>query len=168
MEARAHQLTVVPTTETILVDADVTRLAQVFSNLLNNAAKYTAPGGRIRMTVTPLGTEVAVSIADNGEGIAREQLSQIFELFMRANRQEGSSQDGLGIGLALANRLVQMHGGTIEARSDGPGQGSEFVVRLPLSIDVPNIGQRLELVRTRAVELAVGATRQFGDLGKYP
>jgi PAS domain S-box-containing protein len=146
MDSRSHQLTVNSPPEKILVDADPTRLAQVFANLLNNAAKYTAPGGHIRVTVVPRGNEVAISIADNGEGIAREQLRSIFELFVQVNRHEGSSRDGLGIGLALAERLVQLHGGTIEARSDGPGHGSEFIVRLPISVDPPKLERQLESI----------------------
>ena len=137
IDAREHKLTVSCPTESLVVDADPTRLAQVFSNLLNNAAKYTAPRGRLQVTITQEGGHARVSVADNGEGIAAEQLTKIFELFVQLNAPGDSSQDGLGIGLALAEHLVKSHGGTIEARSEGRGRGSEFVVRLPLIVDAP-------------------------------
>ncbi len=135
IDARAHRLTVSSPEESIVVDADPTRLAQVFANLLTNAAKYTAPHGNLRVTLAQQGGEGRVSFADNGAGLTAEQLTKVFQLFVRGNQWPQSSQDGLGIGLALAEHLVKLHGGTIEAHSDGPGQGTEFVVRLPLSID---------------------------------
>jgi PAS domain S-box-containing protein len=135
IDARAHQLTVSCAEESIVVDADPTRLGQVFANLLTNAAKYTAPHGNLRVTISRQGGEGRVSFADNGAGLTAEQLTKVFQLFVRGNQWPQSSQDGLGIGLALAEHLVKLHGGTIEARSDGPGQGTEFVVRLPLSAD---------------------------------
>ena len=117
----------------ICVDADLTRLTQVFSNLLNNAAKFTEPGGRLRVAVQQIGAEAIVSVTDNGAGIPTHMLSNVFEMFTQVDGDLGRSQGGLGIGLSIVQRLVQMHGGSVEARSDGPGKGSEFVVRLPVA-----------------------------------
>ena len=116
----------------IFVDADLTRLTQVFSNLLNNAAKFTKPGGQLRLTVQLMGAEVVVSVTDNGIGIPAHMLQQVFEMFAQVESNLERSQSGLGIGLSIVQRLVQMHGGSVEARSNGPGSGSEFVVRLPV------------------------------------
>lgn len=101
-------------------------------HLLNNSAKYTEPGGRILLTGEVSGGEVAVRIRDNGLGIPAEALPQLFKMFSQVDRNMERAQGGLGIGLTLVQRLTQMHGGTVEARSDGPGQGSEFTVRLPV------------------------------------
>jgi CheY-like chemotaxis protein/anti-sigma regulatory factor (Ser/Thr protein kinase) len=114
------------------IDADPVRLAQVFSNLLNNSAKYTEPGGHIWLTAEISGHEVAVRVRDTGLGIPAESLPRIFEMFSQVDRNMERAQGGLGIGLTLVRRLIEMHGGTVEARSDGPGRGSEFTVRLPL------------------------------------
>jgi len=118
----------------IFVDADLTRLVQVFSNLLNNAAKYTERGGQIRLTVQHLGAEAVVSVRDNGIGIPPHMLQHVFEMFTQVDRHLDRSQSGLGVGLSIVQRLVQMHGGTVEARSDGTGRGSEFVVHLPVAL----------------------------------
>jgi len=115
----------------IVVDADLTRLAQVFMNLLNNAAKYSEPGGTIAVTVRTTGEEVSVAVRDWGIGIDAEQLPVIFDMFLQVERSIERSRGGLGIGLSLVQRLVEMHGGRIEARSEGAGKGSEFVVTLP-------------------------------------
>ena len=131
-----HELLIDVPPGPIHVDADVTRLAQVFSNLLNNAAKYTQPRSRIRLTVQQLGTEAVVSVKDDGIGIPTPMLSKIFEMFTQVDRNVERSQGGLGIGLSIVKRLVEMHGGTVEARSDGDGKGSEFVVRLPVDVSV--------------------------------
>ncbi|HYD49070.1 MAG TPA: HAMP domain-containing sensor histidine kinase [Terriglobales bacterium] len=118
------------------VDGDLVRLAQVLANLLNNATKYTPAGGTIRLTVAGEGAEAVVRVCDNGIGIAAEMLPRIFELFTQADDSIERSQSGLGIGLTIVQRLVEMHGGSITAHSDGPGRGSEFVVRLPLAAQV--------------------------------
>jgi len=118
----------------IHVDADLTRLAQVFSNLLNNAAKFTDRGGQIRLSIQQLSAEAVVSIQDNGSGIPTHMLPHVFEMFTRVESNLERSQGGLGIGLSIVKRLVQMHGGSVEARSEGQGRGSEFVVRLPLAL----------------------------------
>jgi CheY-like chemotaxis protein len=119
--------------EPITLHADVIRLAQVFSNLLNNAAKYTGPGGRIAVTAERDGNTVAVAVQDSGIGIPADMLTEVFEPFTQLDNSLERTRGGLGIGLALAKRLAEMHGGGIEAHSAGPGQGSRFVVRLPAS-----------------------------------
>jgi len=120
--------------EPIYLHADPVRLAQVFSNLLNNSCKYTEPGGRIWLTAERQRSDVVVSVKDNGLGIPADMLPKIFEMFTQVNRSLERSQGGLGIGLTLVKRLVEMHGGSVEARSDGPGKGSEFTVRLPVAM----------------------------------
>lgn len=120
----------------IPLDADPVRLAQVFSNLLNNAARYTERGGHIWLTAERHGAEVAVSVKDNGIGIDADMLPRVFDLFSQAGPALQRSQSGLGIGLSLVKGLVEMHGGRVEARSDGPGRGAEFIVRLPTVCEV--------------------------------
>jgi signal transduction histidine kinase len=127
-----HEFTVSLPPQQVHLDADPIRLAQVFSNLLNNAAKYTKRGGHIWLTAERQGSDAVVSVRDNGIGIPGDMLSKIFEMFTQVDRTSEQSQGGLGIGLTLVRRLVDMHDGNIEARSSGPNQGSEFVVRLPL------------------------------------
>jgi CheY-like chemotaxis protein/anti-sigma regulatory factor (Ser/Thr protein kinase) len=121
--------------ESIHVVADVTRLSQVFANLLHNAAKCTRRGGRIELTVRRQHADVLVSVTDNGVGIPAHQLSGIFEVFTQAGREDDDAGGGLGIGLNIVKRLVEMHGGTVEARSEGHGMGSEFMVCLPVAAD---------------------------------
>jgi CheY-like chemotaxis protein len=116
----------------LYLHADKLRLAQVIMNLLTNAAKYTPEGGRITLSAEHNGEEVSVRVADNGVGIAPDQLSQIFDMFYQANRSYEQLHGGLSIGLTLTRRLVEMHGGQVEARSAGISQGGEFVVRLPI------------------------------------
>jgi signal transduction histidine kinase len=127
MTERRHDFVVTAPDHSIDVRADSARLQQVFTNLLTNAAKYTEPGGRIAFTVANGSGHVAITVADSGRGISPDALPHIFELFARG------AQDvpGFGVGLAVARRLVELHGGTIQARSAGPGQGSEFTVSLP-------------------------------------
>jgi signal transduction histidine kinase/ActR/RegA family two-component response regulator len=133
IDASGHELVVHLPPESLYLDADTIRLAQVFANLLNNAAKYTAPGGRIAVSVAREPALVSVTVQDSGIGIPTDMLTRVFEPFTQLDRSLERSRGGLGIGLALARRLVEMHGGTIEAHSSGPGEGSRFVVRLPLS-----------------------------------
>jgi two-component system CheB/CheR fusion protein len=132
IEEAGHDLTVSLPSEPVYLEADPTRLAQVFLNLLNNAAKYTDPGGRIWLTAELAGNEVLVRVRDTGIGIPADMLPRVFDLFTQADRTLERSQGGLGIGLSLVRSLVEMHGGTVAAHSDGPGKGSEFIVRLPL------------------------------------
>jgi PAS domain S-box-containing protein len=131
LEERRHQLTVALPPEPVRVRGDAARLEQVLTNLLNNSAKYTDPGGRIGLTVEREGGEVVLRVRDSGIGIAPEMLPRIFELFVQAERRLDRSQGGVGIGLTLVKKLVELHGGAIQAFSAGLGQGSEFVVRLP-------------------------------------
>ncbi|HVL55201.1 MAG TPA: ATP-binding protein [Burkholderiaceae bacterium] len=134
--ARRHALSVQLPAEPVIVQADATRLAQVFSNLLHNAAKYTDPGGRIRLQAAVEESAVVVRVGDTGIGLSPEALSQIFEMFAQVDQSLERVQAGLGVGLTLARRLVELHGGTISAHSAGLGRGSEFVVRLPLAPSV--------------------------------
>ena len=127
IDARRHELTVVLPPEPLWLTADPVRLAQVLANLLNNAAKYTEEGGRIDLTVAREGGEAVFRVRDTGIGIAAEMLPRVFDLFTQVDRSLDRSQGGLGIGLTLVRRLVEMHGGTVQAFSDGPGRGSEFV-----------------------------------------
>ncbi len=114
------------------VDGDAVRLTQVFANLLSNAAKHTKRGGRIEIALERVGDEAMARVADTGAGIAKELLPHIFEPFVQGEGQSGGPERGLGIGLALVRRITEMHGGTVEARSEGVGLGSAFIVRLPL------------------------------------
>ena len=132
IEQCGHELTVFLPPLPVCMIADPTRLAQVILNLLNNAAKYTERGGHVRLTVERQGSDVVVSVRDNGVGILPEMLPHVFDLFTQVDRSLERSQGGLGIGLTLVRRLVEMHGGSVEARSGGHGMGSEFVVRLPV------------------------------------
>jgi PAS domain S-box-containing protein len=132
IDQRRHQLFISLPTEPVWLEADASRLEQVVVNLLNNAAKYTNEGGKIWVNLQPEGAEVTLRVRDTGVGIAPELLSRIFDLFTQADRSLDRSQGGLGIGLSLTQRLVELHHGKIEAHSAGLGQGSEFIVRLPV------------------------------------
>jgi PAS domain S-box-containing protein len=136
VEASHHQLRLDLPAEPLTIEGDPVRLTQVFANLLNNAAKYTPEGGRIDLEVRGEGDHVVVSIRDTGAGIAPEMLSRVFDPFTQGNRSKGTSLGGLGIGLTLVKMLVELHGGGVEAHSAGPGQGSEFIVKLRLVQDV--------------------------------
>lgn len=133
IKARGHQLALELPTSPILVDADAMRLAQVFSNLLSNAAKYSEPNGRIRVSVELRGEEILVAVKDDGAGISTLMLPKVFDLFTQADRSLENAQGGLGVGLHLVKQLVELHGGSVAARSDGEGRGSEFVVSLPVA-----------------------------------
>jgi PAS domain S-box-containing protein len=130
---RRHALGISLPDRPVAVDVDPDRIQQVMINLLVNAARYTPPGGRISLSVAAEGGEGVVRIQDTGAGIAPEQLAEIFELFTQVHPENVESRAGMGIGLALARELVALHGGTIQARSEGAGKGSEFIVRLPLN-----------------------------------
>ena len=132
VDAAGHHLTVDLPDEPILLNADRARLAQLFGNLLNNSCKYTKAGGTISLRAKRVGDDVEVTVKDNGAGIPQDKLDSIFDMFMQVDRTSEHSQGGLGIGLTLVKRLTEMHGGSIEARSAGEGQGSEFIVRLPV------------------------------------
>src|SRR6185503_2542213 len=131
IERSRHELSVALSPETIDLEADAVRLSQVLSNLLNNAARYTHPGGHVTVRAAREGADAVVRVIDDGVGIPPQMLDRIFEMFVQVPAAGGPGHGGLGIGLTLVKRLVELHGGTVEARSAGPGQGSEFVVRLP-------------------------------------
>jgi CheY-like chemotaxis protein len=131
IDLRQHQLTLNLPEVQIYVEADRVRLTQVFMNLLNNAAKYTPEPGHIQLSVDPLDNTVVVRVKDTGIGIATENLPHLFELFYQVDRSYTRAEGGLGLGLTLVHRLVEMHGGTVEVHSEGLNRGSEFIVRLP-------------------------------------
>jgi two-component system CheB/CheR fusion protein len=139
IEARNHKLTVNLPPRSVRLNGDLIRLAQVISNLLGNAAKYTDEGGAIRLTAETVNDEVVVRVEDNGTGIPAEDLPRVFDLFIQADRSLDRAQGGLGIGLTLARGVVEMHGGRLEVFSDGPGRGSEFVARFPAPADAPGV-----------------------------
>ena len=157
IDQRQHQLTMSLPAQAVWVHADAARMEQVVVNLLTNAAKYTDPGGKIWLTLQPEGTEAVLRVRDTGVGIAPELLPRIFDLFTQAERSLDRAQGGLGIGLALVQRLVEMHGGTVGV-SSVLGQGSEFVVRLPLvpppqsqpsappTVQAPPVGRSLRVM----------------------
>jgi CheY-like chemotaxis protein/two-component sensor histidine kinase len=132
MDERKHRLSVQPLAHSASVEGDASRLVQIVSNLLDNAAKYTDPGGEIRLSAAVEDLCVTISVSDTGVGITADLLPHVFELFGKAEHAVERGQAGLGIGLSVVRNLVNMHGGTIEARSGGTKQGSEFVVNLPL------------------------------------
>jgi PAS domain S-box-containing protein len=132
IDAHQHVLEVSLPEQAVRVEGDLTRLAQVVSNLLNNAAKYTEDGGCIELTVEPSGGEAVLRVRDTGVGIAADMLSHIFQMFTQVQGSVSRSEGGLGIGLSLVRKVVEMHGGRVAAQSEGLGHGSEFVVRLPL------------------------------------
>ncbi len=131
-DRRGQRLEVRPPPEPLRVEGDATRLGQVVGNLLNNAAKFTPPGGHIRLSAEREGGEAVIRVADDGEGIAPDLLPRVFDLFAQGRHTPDRANAGLGIGLTLVKSLVEMHGGEVRASSPGPGKGSEFVVRLPL------------------------------------
>jgi PAS domain S-box-containing protein len=131
LDMKHHTLALELPTQPAEIEADVVRLAQVFSNLLINAAKYTDPGGHIRLRALRQGAAVIVSVCDNGMGISAQMLPRVFNMFSQSDAALARAEGGLGVGLALVRGLVALHGGSVEARSEGPGRGSEFIVRLP-------------------------------------
>jgi CheY-like chemotaxis protein len=132
MKQSDHELTVTLPEEPVYLDADKTRLAQVLCNLLTNAAKYSDRGSRIWLTAERQGSDAVLSVKDTGLGIPPDMLPRVFEMFTQVGRALEKTQSGLGIGLSIVKRLVEMHGGSVEARSKGPGMGSEFIIRLPV------------------------------------
>ncbi len=136
VQQHGQELTVSLPDEPVYVDADKTRLAQALWNLLNNAVKYSDRGGRIWLTVRREGDEAVISVKDTGVGIPAAMLPRVFDMFTQVDRSLEKSQGGLGVGLTIVKRLVEMHGGTVEAHSEGHGMGSEFVVRLPIVLSV--------------------------------
>ena len=141
--ARKHELAIEQAGEPLIVSGDELRLVQVVSNLLNNAARYTDERGRIRVALEREGSEAVVRVRDNGIGIAPDMLEAVFELFVQGSEPASRPRRGLGLGLTLVKRLVELHGGSVSARSEGSGRGSEFVVRLPLEAGVALPAPRL-------------------------
>jgi signal transduction histidine kinase len=137
IDQRRHQLTINMPGEAVYVEADPTRLTQIIVNLLTNAAKYTEPGGRIEVALRREGSQMVLSVKDTGKGIPPAQLANIFDPFMQLDASLDRAEGGLGLGLTLVRRLVELHGGTITAYSAGRNHGSEFVVRLPCSSCIP-------------------------------
>ncbi len=183
IEVQGHRLGISVSNESLLLDADPVRLAQVVGNLLTNAAKYTEANGRIWLTAERVGGEAVLKVRDSGIGIAPDMLPHIFELFVQADHTSTKAQGGLGIGLTLVKNLVEMHGGTVEALSAGLGEGCEFVVRLPLLVrerqepvaerngeqrqDTPALGLRLLVVddnQDAAISLATLLRLQGHDV----
>ncbi len=134
MDRKQHQLTVLLPEEEIHLDADPVRMAQVISNLLSNAAKYTEPSGHVTLEASRDATGIVIAIRDTGIGLEPASIDRIFELFSQISSSLQQAEGGLGVGLALSKGLVEMHGGTLEARSEGLGKGSEFIVRLPAPV----------------------------------
>jgi CheY-like chemotaxis protein len=159
IDERRHRLSVSLPDEAIRLEGDPTRLEQILWNLLNNAAKYTDPGGAIRLKVEPGVGEVAIRVRDTGIGIEPAMLPVVFEMFAQVDHRSARAQGGLGIGLGLVKTLVQMHGGTITAASDGPGEGSEFTVRLPVLSSVSPEQARPETHPCRVTEAALPRRR---------
>jgi CheY-like chemotaxis protein/two-component sensor histidine kinase len=133
LDGKNHHLSVILPAEAISLEADPLRLAQILSNLLINAAKYSNPGSHIEVQAAQQGDKLSISVKDNGLGLAPESIRGIFEMFSQIEQVEGRSEGGLGIGLALVKGLAELHGGAVEARSAGLGRGSEFIVWLPVS-----------------------------------
>jgi signal transduction histidine kinase len=169
IDARKHALAVAVPPEPLYVRGDLVRLAQLLSNLLNNAAKYTEEGGHIFVGVERRDAMATFRVRDNGIGIPREMLSSIFELFKQVDRSLDRSQGGLGIGLTLVHKLVGLHGGRVEAFSGGPNQGSEFVVHLPLWHEEESLSHpaaiRLPSAPTDGTSPTTGGTKAGGTGG---
>ena len=169
-EASNHELLLELPAERVPVAGDVVRLTQVFSNLLTNACKYTNPGGRIVVTLEHDGNRARVSVRDNGIGIPADQLGTIFDMFTQVDRSNRRAQGGLGIGLTLVRSLIDLHGGSVEARSAGPGTGSEFIVNLPIRAsgrvrtDPPSEIALLPARRVLVVDDNVDAAETLGEL----
>jgi CheY-like chemotaxis protein len=138
-DERQHRLEVSLPSEPLTMDADPARLEQMLSNLLNNAARYTEPGGCVWLAVACEGGDAVLRVQDTGIGIRPELVPHLFDLFTQGDRVSGAASEGLGIGLTLVRRLAEMHGGSVSASSPGPGQGSAFVVRLPLRVEEPTL-----------------------------
>ena len=167
IEAQGHALEIALPEERVYLHADPTRLSQVFSNLLHNAAKYTEHGGCIALGAQREGDNVIVRVKDNGIGIAPDNLLRVFEMFTQVGRSIEQSRGGLGVGLALSQWLVRLHGGTIAVKSDGVGHGTEFSVRLPIASDIEARADRADGAHEAGVSgrrvLIVDDNRDFAD-----
>ncbi len=158
IDQRQHELTVTMSQDSIYVDADRLRFTQVIMNLLNNAAKYTPDPGHIWLNVEQAGDTVVIRVKDTGVGIAAESLPHVFELFYQVDRSYTRSEGGLGLGLTLVHRLVELHGGKVEVRSEGMNRGSEFIVQLPVTAQRPE-SESLESDRVEELPLPARCRR---------
>jgi CheY-like chemotaxis protein len=163
IDQRGHLLTVALPTEPVYLNADPVRLTQIFMNLINNAAKYTRERGQIQVNAERKNDMVTVRVADNGIGISSDELSHLFDMFYQVDRSYDLGHGGLGIGLTLVKRLVEMHGGTVEAKSAGIGHGSEFVVSLPVLV-----GSSAVLMDKDAVDQKYKTRRRILVVDDYP
>jgi PAS domain S-box-containing protein len=168
IESAGHQLELFLPQERLTVDADPVRLTQALSNLINNAAKYTDEGGKISISVRCEDHHAVVSVQDNGTGIPETMLERIFDMFVQVERSDGRMRAGLGIGLTMVRLLIKLHGGEVEARSEGMGKGSEFVVRLPLAfqtVEPSEVSEVTELPLPRCTRrvLVVDDNIDFAD-----
>jgi CheY-like chemotaxis protein len=154
IDAAGHSLTIDWPDEPVWLDADPTRLTQIFSNLLTNSAKYMRPGGQIRFSARRQGESVLISVKDNGMGIPPDMLGTVFDMFTQINRTLDRAQGGLGIGLSLVKTLVEMHGGSVQAASGGIDLGCEFMVTLPMAL-----GAALEVHAAPAVSAVLAGRR---------
>jgi CheY-like chemotaxis protein len=139
-KAKWQEILVTVPSDRVVLDADPARLAQLFSNLLNNAIKYSPAGKLVHVTARRMHDEIIVSVEDQGIGISSESLAQVFEPFLQINRSHEGGEPGLGIGLTLVKRLAELHGGSVSAHSEGVNKGSTFVVRLPVLANEPTAG----------------------------
>jgi PAS domain S-box-containing protein len=139
IDSRGHTLDISIPDRPIHVLGDSVRLIQALLNVLNNAAKYTPDGGRIRLIASVRGAELEIRVADNGRGIEHDMLEKVFDLFVQVDPLSGGTLGGLGVGLALVRRVIELHGGSVQARSEGKGSGTEFILRLPLPAQVPHV-----------------------------
>jgi CheY-like chemotaxis protein len=176
MTEKHQALTVTTRPQAILVDADQTRLVQVFANLLNNAAKYSEHGGRIELDYGIEQDEAFVRVRDNGVGMTPDLLERAFDLFVQETRSLDRAQGGLGIGLTMVRSLVKLHGGTVRAFSDGPGRGTEVVVKLPRVLGAARtprpaagftVAKTERSLRVLVVDDNVDAARTLGELLRY-
>ena len=168
IDAREHALTVSVPEQPLVLDADPMRIEQIITNLVLNAAKYTPPKGTVVVSASRQHDEAVIRVRDNGIGIPGDLLPRVFDLFTQGDRSLAHSGGGLGVGLTIVRKLVELHGGTIAAESEGPGRGSEFTVRLPIR---PPVGirpreesrGRKSLDRTGAHPRGGGQSRQSRD-----
>ncbi|HEX3600792.1 MAG TPA: ATP-binding protein [Lacipirellulaceae bacterium] len=166
IEAADHELVVNLPNAPVLLHADSARLSQVFSNLLHNAAKFTPAGGRIELNAVCESREIIVSVSDNGVGICREALVYVFDMFRQVDHSLERSQGGLGMGLSIVRRLVELHGGTANAQSEGPNKGSQFTVRLPLADTKATVAQVMPSAKAAPIKrriLVVDDNKDSGD-----
>jgi CheY-like chemotaxis protein len=180
VEERQHTLACEYPRGQLWIEADATRMEQIVLNLLTNAAKYTPAGGRIALTATVEGATVMIRVEDNGVGIVPERLPEMFQLFAQGERSIARSEGGLGIGLTIVQKLVEMHGGRIDAHSGGPNQGSAFTVCLPLTRRGAARGEKPETTAAREtrgrrvlivddnVDTAQGLSRLLARAGHFP